>query len=101
MTKYLEGTDAQKSRAYSPAVITEGGRIVWLAGQTATVDGDGKDISGNFEAQSRAERSIPLGRICTPEEVANVAVFVASPRASFMNGAIITLDGGQRKALLD
>jgi len=53
------------------------------------------------EAQKRAERSIPLGRICTPEEVANVAVFVASGRASFMNGAIINLDGAQRKALLD
>lgn len=53
------------------------------------------------EAQTRAERSIPLGRICSPEEVANVAVFVASERASFMNGALITLDGGQRKALLD
>ena len=53
------------------------------------------------EAQKRAERSTPLGRICTPEEVANVAVFVASERASFMNGALITLDGGQRKALLD
>ncbi len=53
------------------------------------------------EAQKRAERSIPLGRICTPEEVADVAVFVASDRASFMNGAVITLDGGQRKALLD
>ena len=53
------------------------------------------------EAQKRAERSIPLGRICTPEEVANVVVFVASDRASFMNGAMITVDGGQRKALLD
>ena len=53
------------------------------------------------EAQKRAEKSIPLGRICTPEEVANVVVFVESERASFMNGAIITLDGGQRKALLD
>src|SRR5207253_3011062 len=52
MAKYLEGTDRQKSRAYSPAVITEGGRVVWLAGQTALVDGDGKDISGNFEAQT-------------------------------------------------
>jgi 3-oxoacyl-[acyl-carrier protein] reductase len=59
-----------------------------------------RKISVN-EAQERAERSIPLGRICTPEEVANVVVFVASDRASFMNGAIITLDGGQRKALLD
>ena len=39
--------------AFSPAVVTEGGRIVWMAGQTATVDADGKDISGNFEAQAR------------------------------------------------
>ena len=52
MAKYLEGTDRQKGRAYSPAVVTEGGRIVWLAGQTALVGGDGKDISGNFEAQT-------------------------------------------------
>ena len=53
MAQYLEGTEQQKSRAYSPAVITEGGRIVWLAGQTALADKDGKDISGNFEAQAR------------------------------------------------
>jgi 3-oxoacyl-[acyl-carrier protein] reductase len=53
------------------------------------------------DAQKKAERSIPLGRICTPEEVANVAVFVASERASFLNGALITCDGGQRKPLLD
>ena len=53
MAEYLQGTDAQRLRAYSPAVITEGGRIVWLAGQTATADGEGRDISGNFEAQTR------------------------------------------------
>jgi 3-oxoacyl-[acyl-carrier protein] reductase len=53
------------------------------------------------EAQKKAERSIPLGRICTPEEVANVAVFLASERAGFVNGAMITVDGGQRKPLLD
>ena len=52
MAQYLEGTPQQKNRAYSPAVITEGGRIVWLAGQTATVDENGTDISGNFEAQT-------------------------------------------------
>lgn len=51
--QHLEGTDFQKSRAFSPAVITEGGRIVWLAGQTATVDLDGKDISGKFDEQVR------------------------------------------------
>ena len=53
MAQYLEGTEQQKNRAYSPAVITEGGRIVWMAGQTATTDKDGKDIAGNFEAQTR------------------------------------------------
>ncbi|HKQ65239.1 MAG TPA: RidA family protein [Methylomirabilota bacterium] len=52
MAKYLEGSDRQKSRAYSPAVVTEGGRIVWLAGQATTTDADGRDISGNFEAQT-------------------------------------------------
>src|SRR3989442_12260191 len=50
---YLEKTDFQKSRAFSPAVVTDGGRIVWLAGQTATTDAEGKDIGGNFEAQTR------------------------------------------------
>ena len=49
---YLEPSERQKARAYSPAVITEGGRIVWMAGQTAIIDKDGKDISGNFEAQT-------------------------------------------------
>jgi hypothetical protein len=32
--KYLEGTGRQKAPALSPAVITEGGRTVWLAGQS-------------------------------------------------------------------
>ena len=50
---YLEPNERQKARAYSPAVITEGGRVVWLAGQTTLADQDGKDISGNFEAQTR------------------------------------------------
>jgi enamine deaminase RidA (YjgF/YER057c/UK114 family) len=50
---FLEPSERQRSRAYSPAVVTEGGRTVWLAGQTATVDADGRDISGDFEAQAR------------------------------------------------
>ena len=51
--EYMGKTDFQQSRAFSPGVITEGGRIVWVAGQTATRDNDGKDISNNFEAQVR------------------------------------------------
>lgn len=51
---HLEGTPFQRSRAFSPAVLTEGGRTVWLAGQTTTTDLQGHDISGDFEAQARA-----------------------------------------------
>jgi enamine deaminase RidA (YjgF/YER057c/UK114 family) len=51
MAEYLEANEFQAARAYSPAVITQGGRIVWLAGQTATRGEQGDDISGDFEAQ--------------------------------------------------
>lgn len=61
-----------------------------------------RDKGMSFDDASRqAIKSLPLGRICRPEEVAAVVVFVASPRASYMNGAWITLDGGQRKAIMD
>ena len=51
--QYLEGTAQQKQRAFSPAVVTQGGKTVWLAGQTATEDLNHKSIVGDFDAQVR------------------------------------------------
>lgn len=45
--------DRGELRAFSRAVATEGGRTIWLAGQTATVDADGNSMAGNFEGQAR------------------------------------------------
>jgi len=44
------------------------------------------------------ERELPFGRFGTPEEVADVVAFVASPRASWLAGASIPVDGGQSRA---
>jgi 2-iminobutanoate/2-iminopropanoate deaminase len=41
------------ARRYSRAVVTEGGRTVWLAGQTTLEDANGRAIPGDFDAQLR------------------------------------------------
>jgi 2-iminobutanoate/2-iminopropanoate deaminase len=46
-------TERAQQRGYSPAVITEGGRTVWLAGVTGTVDDSGKSLANDFEGQAR------------------------------------------------
>jgi 2-iminobutanoate/2-iminopropanoate deaminase len=38
---------------YSPAVVTEGGRTIWVAGHTGSVDEAGQSLAGNFDGQTR------------------------------------------------
>lgn len=51
-----------------------------------------------FESEQAAKRtlqSVPLGRLGTPEEIAGLARFILSEEAAYMNGEVVTLDGGQ------
>jgi 3-oxoacyl-[acyl-carrier protein] reductase len=49
---------------------------------------------------ARHSGDIPLGRVGTPEEFANVVVFLASERASYVTGVAIQVDGGVVRGLL-
>jgi 3-oxoacyl-[acyl-carrier protein] reductase len=45
-------------------------------------------------------RSIPVGRLGTPEDIASLVALLVSPRGSFITGATIQVDGGSRQSLL-
>ena len=53
-------------------------------------------MTGLSEADllARNQAKIPLGRLATPEEVAQVVLFLASDQASYVTGAIVPMDGG-------
>ena len=56
-------------------------------------------IESNSESvHAMIKDSVPLERFGTPEEVANAVVFLCSPRAAFITGACLTIDGGQTVA---
>ena len=48
------------------------------------------------EMVARVSASIPLGRVGEPEEVANAFVFLASDKASYITGAILSVDGANQ-----
>lgn len=117
--QHLEGTEHQKSRSFSPAVITEGGKIVWLAGQTTVTDMQGRDISGKFDEQARVifallDRTLvraggSLANLVTMtvfiNDVRNGDRFVQIRREHFPDGrypcsALLTISGFARPGIL-
>ena len=66
------------------------------------------DFEGGVWAHVREEQpelyesvraSIPWGRLGTPEEVADAAVFLVSPRAGWVTGECLSIDGGQHRGM--
>ena len=117
--QYLELTPRMKERAYSPAVITEGGKIVWLAGYGGLEDASGKSLAGDFDAQARASFAAinsTLQKVGgSLENLVTMTVFIADvrygdrfvqirremfPKGNFPASALITVSGFARPGML-
>jgi NAD(P)-dependent dehydrogenase (short-subunit alcohol dehydrogenase family) len=55
-------------------------------------------VFGTPETLEKIARGIPLGRLGTPDDIANAVLFLASDRASFITGQTISVDGGYTMA---
>jgi 3-oxoacyl-[acyl-carrier protein] reductase len=51
--------------------------------------GDSDELRAKFRA------GVPLGRLSTPQDVANAALFLASDEADFLTGVVLEVDGGK------
>jgi 3-oxoacyl-[acyl-carrier protein] reductase len=61
---------------------------------------DSEQIRRNYSPEFRkreSEHDIPVGEYGQPEDLANLAAFLASPRARYITGAVIPVDGGLRR----
>jgi 3-oxoacyl-[acyl-carrier protein] reductase len=58
---------------------------------------DRKRFADRAAVEEMLSREVSLGRFGTPEEIADVAVFLASPRAAFVTGSVFVVDGGQSR----
>jgi 2-iminobutanoate/2-iminopropanoate deaminase len=81
--EYLKGERAQQ-RGFTPGVVTEGGKIVWVSGQTGLVDEQGRSMAGDFEGQARVIFRAIDGVVKRAggslKDVVTITVYLTDPR---------------------
>ena len=88
------GTDGIRFNSILPA-WTETERVYALMENRARANATSLE-----EEMEKQAKDSPLGRMGTPEEFANAAVFLVSPAAAYITGVMLTVDGGMYKGTL-
>ena len=83
------------TKAHAAELGPIGIRVNTIAPGTTLSEGTKHRVEAEAGRRERLMSDIPLGRFATPEEIADCAVFLASDEASYMNGAVILVDGGR------
>ncbi|WP_123039240.1 SDR family oxidoreductase [Cohnella candidum] len=70
-------------------------RQVAIAPGPFPTEGAWSRLSPTPELEQKMVDRVPLGRVGSPEELAHLAAFLVSDYASYMNGEVVTIDGGE------
>ncbi len=82
------------SRSLVGEVGRFGIRINCICPGTILTEGWEPDIERDPTLPERLTKLYPIGRLGKPEDVAHLALFLASDEASFMTGSVVVVDGG-------
>ena len=83
------------TKAHAAELGSKGIRVNAIAPGTTLSEGTKHRVETQADRREKLMSNIPLGRFAAPEEIADCAVFMASDEASYMNGAVILMDGGR------
>lgn len=89
-----KGGVVQLTRAAALDYAQQGVRVNCLCPGIIDTPMIDRAVAGNAELAAALANMEPVGRMGQPEEVAQLALFLASDRASFITGAIVPVDGG-------
>ena len=99
----VKAAEISLAKSMAQQLAKDGIRVNSVAPGSILFPGGSWDKRQQADPQGIAEfvrRELPFGRFGTAEEVAAVVAFLASPRASWVSGSSVTVDGCQSRSLI-
>jgi NAD(P)-dependent dehydrogenase (short-subunit alcohol dehydrogenase family) len=95
-TTTVNGALIAFTRAVGATSVDQGVRMIGINPGIVDTDRHASAPGADEAVRRAAMAKLPFGRMARPEEVADLAAFLASARASYLSGAVYTIDAGQR-----